>query len=107
MVQINMTTKEISKFANPALHFLHPEGGVFIQGIRRPGNASDAGLSRSDIILEIGRKKMKTLKDVKKAYDELIADKKLAEKKVLIKIKRGGFVEWKTLDWQKDYLKED
>jgi len=103
----NMTVKEISKFANPGLHFLHPDGGVFIQGIRGPGNASDAGLRRSDIILEIARTKMKTLKDVKKAYDKLVGDKTLTEKKVLIKIKRTGFVEWKTLNWQKDYLKED
>ena len=103
----NMTVKEISKFANPGLHFLHPAGGVFIQGIRGPGNAADAGLRRGDIILEIARTRMKTLKDVKKAYDKLVDDKTLTEKKVLIKIKRTGFVEWKTLNWQKDYLKED
>jgi len=103
----NLTVKEITKFSNPALHFLHPEGGVFIQGIRRPGNAGDAGLQYNDVILQIGRTKMKTLADIKKAYDELVNDKALTEKKVLITVKRGGFLEWKTLNWQKDYLRED
>jgi len=105
--QWNLTVKEITKFSNPALHFLHPEGGVYIQGVRRPGNAGDAGLQYNDIILQIGRTKMKTLADIKKAYDELVNDKALTEKKVLITVKRGGFLEWKTLNWQKDYLRED
>jgi S1-C subfamily serine protease len=105
--QWNMTIKEISKFADPVLHFLHPAGGVFIQGIRSPGNAADADLRRQDIILEIDRRPTRTLRDVKTVYDRLVEDEQRAEKKVLIKIKRGGFVDWKTLDWHKDYLKED
>ena len=103
----NMTLKEITKFSNPSLHFLHPAGGVFIQGVRHPGNASDAGLSYNDIILKIGKWPIKNLQDVKKAYEALINDKTLTEKKVLVTIKRGGFLNWKTLTWHKDYLKED
>ena len=44
---------------------------------------------------------------VKKAYETLINDKSLAEKKVLFTIQRGPYTDWKTLDWTKDYLKED
>jgi serine protease Do len=105
--QWNMTVKEITKFSNPQLYFLHPEGGVYIQGVRYPGNARDAGLSHNDIILKIGQADIKTLEDVRKAYEELVKDKDRPEKKVLITIKRGAFREWKTLNWQKDYLQED
>jgi serine protease Do len=103
----NLTVKEITKFSNPSLHFLHPAGGVFIQGVRYPGNASDAELQVNDIILTIGKATIKTNADVKKAYEALIGDKALAEKKVLFKIKRNGFIDWKILNWQKDYLQED
>ena len=103
----NLTVKEITKFSNPSLHFLHPAGGVFIQGVRYPGNASDAELLVNDIILTIGKAEIKTNADVQKAYEALIGDKTLTEKKVLFKIKRNGFIDWKILNWQKDYLQED
>ncbi len=103
----NMTVKEITKFSNPRLHFLHGGGGVFIQGVRQPGNAADAGLQVNDVLVEIGEHKIKNLDDVEKAYEQLLKAKKDKEKKVLITIKRGRFIQWKTLDWTKDYLKED
>ena len=103
----NMTVKEITKFTNPGLYYMHPDGGVYVQGVRYPGNAQDAGLQTNDVIQKIGDTPIKKLADVKKAYDELIKDEKRAEKKVLITIKRGGFIEWKMLNWQKDYLQED
>lgn len=103
----NMTVKEISQYKNPTLHFYQPDGGVYIQGVRYEGNASDAGLNRNDIILKIGETEVKTLQDVKAAYDKLINDPKRADKKVLITIKRQNRLNWKTLDWAKDYLKEE
>ena len=102
-----MTVKELTKFSNPRLHFLQPEGGVFIQGVRGQGNASDAGLRVNDILLRIGKWNVKTIADVRKAYQTLLKDKTLTEKKVLVTIKRDGFRNWKTLNWQKDYLRED
>ncbi len=103
----NMTVKEISKYTNPTLDFLHPQGGVFIQGVRYPGNASDADLQTNDILLKIGDEPIKTLADVTRVYDELVEKKDLTEKKVLIVIKRNGRPNWKILDWSKDYLKEE
>jgi len=103
----NMTVKEITKFSNPGLFFLQPTGGVFIQGVRDEGNAEDAGLRPNDIVLQIGDQDIQAIAHVKKTYEALVADKKRPEKKVLIKIKRGAFLHWIILDWQKDYLKED
>ncbi len=103
----NMTVKEITKFSNPRLFFFRPTGGVFVQGIRSSGNAADAGLEYNDILVKIGKTEIKSIADVKKAYETLINDKSLAEKKVLFTIQRGPYTDWKTLDWTKDYLKED
>ncbi|MBI5724909.1 MAG: trypsin-like peptidase domain-containing protein [Planctomycetes bacterium] len=103
----NMTVKEITKFSNPGLFFLNPAGGVFIQGVRYPGNAADAQLSHNDIILKIGAAPIKTIDDVKKAYEAAIGDRANVEKKILVTIKRGGFLNWIILNWQKDYLQED
>ncbi len=102
----NMTVKEITKFSNPRLFFMHSEGGLFVQGVRYPGNANDAGLRTNDILLKIGKHKIKTIEDVAKAYKALVEDAKLVEKKVLVVVKRGGFPQWITLDWTKDYEEE-
>ena len=102
----NFTVKEITKFSNPGLYFQQKQG-VFIQGVRYSGNASDAGLRVNDIILKIGDVPIKTIEDVKKAYEKYVNDATLPEKKVLINIKRGGNQDWKTLNWTKDYLEED
>jgi serine protease Do len=103
----NMTVKEITKFSNPRLNFLHPGGGVFIQGVRSRGNAADARLRANDILLKIDRWNVKTIEDVQKAYRALVDDKTRVNKKVLITIKRDGFLDWKPLSWEKDYLEED
>lgn len=48
----DMTVKAINRFDTPDLYFHQPEG-VFLYGIRRPGNAMAAGFQPRDILLEI------------------------------------------------------
>ncbi len=103
----NLTVKEITKFSNPRLYFLQPTGGVFVQGVRSRGNAADAGLRTNDILLKIDRWDLKTIEDVRKAYETLVQDTRRVDKKALVTIKRDGFLDWKPLSWQKDYLQED
>ena len=105
--QWNMTVKEITKFSNPRLYFIQPTGGVFVQGVRGPGNAADAGLRPNDVVLKIGKWDIKTIEDVKKAYTALVGDAKRVDKKVLVTIKRDGFLDFKPLSWERDYLQED
>jgi serine protease Do len=100
----NMTVKEISQFRDPDLYF-HKKKGVYIRGIRYPGNASNAGLKRRDIIVMIDKKKVESLQDVKKIYEGIIADEK-REKKVAFELLRGGYRVWKILDYRTDYSKE-
>ena len=101
----NMTVKEINKFKNPSLYFLQKKG-VFIQGVKYPGNAVAAGLTRNDIILAIDGEKITTLEDVRRVYDKIMADTE-REKKVLIEVLRGGYRDWVVLDYRKDYQEEE
>jgi serine protease Do len=103
----NMTVKEITKFSNPRLYFIQPTGGVFVQGVRGPGNAADAGLRPNDVLLKIGKWEIKTIEDVKQAYAALVGDTKRVDKKALVTIKRDGFLDFKPLNWERDYLQED
>jgi serine protease Do len=101
----NMTVKGITKHANPTLHY-YRQTGVFIRAVRYPGNASSSGLRSNDIILRIGTESVETVDDVKRIYEELMADES-REKKVLITVLRSGLESLVVLDYRKDYEKED
>lgn len=97
----NMTVKAINKFSTPALHFFQAKG-VYVLGVKYPGNAVNSQLHRSDILLKIAGKSITTLADLKKVYKEIIADKKRKER-VNILIKRGGVKRYVVLDYTTKY----
>ncbi len=100
----NMTVKEINKDRTPQLYYLR-EKGVFIQGIRYPGNAAISGLSRRDIILSIDKEPIQSATDVKRVYERIVNDEK-REKKVVVEVLRGGLRNWVVLDYRRDYEQE-
>jgi serine protease Do len=100
----NMTVKEINKDRTPQLYYLR-EKGVFVQGIRYPGNAASSGLGRRDIILNIDKEPVQTVQDVKRVYERIIQDEK-REKKVVVEVLRGGLRNWIVLDYRRDYEQE-
>ncbi len=97
----NMTVKAINEFATPTL-FFYVKKGVYVQGIRQPGNAGDAGLRRSDIILSIDGKEIRTLEDIRRAYDAIVADDK-REPKVRMEVFRNGLRYQLVLDYSTKY----
>jgi len=99
-----MTVKEINKDRTPQLYYLK-EKGVFVQGIRYPGNAAASGLGRRDIILTIDKEPIETAADVKRVYERIINDEK-REKKVILEVLRGGLRNWVVLDYRRDYEQE-
>ncbi len=101
----NMTIKEFNEFSEADLYF-YEKGGVFVNGVRSPGNAQKSGLRRRDILLKINSREVKTVADVKKVYEELLADTK-RQPRVLVEVRRGQFVQPIVLDYKEDYLKED
>jgi serine protease Do len=101
----NMTVKGITQQANPTLYFYVKEG-VFIRAVRYPGNAETADLRSNDILLKLDNEPVKTVDDVKRVYERLMADEK-REKKVLVTVMREGLERMVVMDYRRDYEKED
>jgi serine protease Do len=101
----NMTVRQISQFANPQLYF-HRKQGVFIVGVRSPGNARSAGLQPMDILTAIDRKPVNSLEDFKQLYEELLT-REDSKKKALVEVLRNGYLHMVVLDYRRDYLEEE
>ena len=100
------TAKEINRFDTPELAFFAPDGGVFISALAWDGNAENCGFSEKDVIVRIGGRRVKTLADVRQAYDKALAD--VGERtKVAIEVTRGGRPAALVLDYTEDTEKED
>ncbi len=97
----DFTAKVINKFDTPELHF-YREKGVFIFGVKHPGNAYQASLREQDIIQRIGNQEIETLDDLKKAYDEAMAAVS-QQHRLVFTILRGGFPRQIVLDFARDY----
>lgn len=100
----DFTVKSINQFDNPDLYF-HRKEGVFVFGVKYPGNAANAGLSQQDILIEIDGKKVVTLEDVKKIHAELVKGVQ-TKHRVVISVLRNGLLCQVVLDFLRDYEKE-
>ncbi|MCD4823240.1 MAG: trypsin-like peptidase domain-containing protein [Phycisphaerae bacterium] len=100
----DMTVKAINQFDNKNLYF-YKKKGVFIYGIKYPGNASNAGLNEQDIILKIGKEKVTSLEDLKKIHAKAIKNIK-KKHRIPFTVLRNGMNRQLILDFQRDYEKE-
>ncbi len=100
----DLTVKTINQFDNPALHYYRSEG-VFIFGIKYPGNASNSGLDRQDILLKVEGQEVKTLEDIK-AVHKASLDNLKTKPRIVISVLRNGLMRQVVLDISRDYEKE-
>jgi serine protease Do len=100
----DLTVKVINQFDNPDLYF-HRKVGLFVYGVKYPGNAQSAGLERHDIILEIDGKEVKTLEDVAAIHREAMANLNTKHKMVFSTL-RNGLMRKVVLDYSRDYERE-
>lgn len=99
----DMTVKAINQFDNPDLHF-HREEGVFVFGVRYPGNAADAGLQEQDIILKVNAEQVVTPSDLNRIYESAM-DNLDDRHRVVLTILRNGLMRQLVLDFSRDYEK--
>ena len=100
----DLTVKQINQFDNPDL-FFYRDKGVFIYGVKEPGNAAVAGLRPHDIIVKIDGKDVTTLDEVKaihKASLEGLATKH----RIVFSVLRNGLLRQIVLDFSRDFSKE-
>jgi len=100
----DVTVKAVNQFDNEDLYFYRKEG-VFVYGVKYPGNAASAGLREKDILLRIGEKEVKTLDDVQQAYDRAIENIK-TKHRIVVTALRNGLMRQMVLDFARDYEKE-
>jgi len=100
----DLTVKTVNQFDNPDLYFFRNEG-VFIFGIKHPGNASESGLHTDDIIIAIDGREVTTLEDVRRIHEESLQN--LEEKhRILFTVLRNGLRRQVVLDYYRDYEKD-
>lgn len=100
----DLTIKAINQFDNPDLYFQRKEG-VFIYGIKYPGNAAASGLAQQDIIMKIDGKDVKTLADVKAMHQTAVAN--VASKhRAVLSVLRNGELRQLVLDFSRDFEKQ-
>jgi serine protease Do len=97
----NMTVKAINEFETPTL-FFYQKVGVYVQGVRQPGNAAEAGLRRFDVIVTIDGKEVSTLDDIRRLYEGAMADGK-RQKKVRLDVLRRDLRRPLVLDYSTSY----
>jgi len=100
----DFTVREINKFDTPELYF-HRNKGVFIYGVKQPGNAAAAGLRRLDILLKIDGKDVATLDAVKKLHKAALQTID-ARHRIIVTVLRNGLVRQAVLDYLRDFEKD-
>jgi serine protease Do len=100
----DFTVKAINQFDNPDLFFQRNEG-VFIYGVKFPGNAAQAGLTQQDIVLKIDGKDVVSPSDVKAIHSEAVRNV-AAKHRVIVVLLRNGEQRQVVLDYSRQYDKE-
>ena len=100
----DFTVKAINQFDNPDLYF-YRKAGVFVYGVKSPGNAASVGLQTQDILVSIDGKDIASLDDVKAIHAEAIKNVQ-TNHRVLVNILRNGLLRQIVLDFARDYQKE-
>ena len=94
----------INQFENPDLYFQKKEG-VFVYGLKSPGNAMMGGLQRMDILLKINDTTVTSLADVRAAHAATL--KTYSDKpRVMLTVLRNGLMRQVVLDISRDFNKE-
>ena len=100
----NATFQMITQEQVPDLAFFQPEG-VYVLGVKFPGNAATAGLRDNDVILTIDKKPVASLVDLKALYDAILKEDR-AKKTLLVEVLRNGHKKHFALSYERDYDKD-
>lgn len=98
------TVKTINQFDNPDLYF-QQEKGLFVFGLKYPGNAYSSGLQAQDIILKVDGKSITTLAELQAAHKATLDNLK-DKPRILLTVLRNGQKIQIVLNISRDYAKE-
>jgi len=99
------TFQRITRLQTPELLFWRPEKGIYVLGVSYPGNAASSGLRPQDIVLRVDGEDVRSLDDMKRIYERVLAEER-EKKHVLIEVLRRGYRQLVALDYGPDYDQE-
>lgn len=97
----NCSVQEISKFRTPGLAFF-VANGVYVLGVRDPGNARASGLRVGDIILSVDDEPVASIEGLQEIYRRLSRLDR-GKRTALLRIQRGAYLEFIVLDFNRDH----
>jgi serine protease Do len=97
----NCSVQEISKFRTPGLAYFVPRG-VYVLGVRDPGNARASGLHAGDILLSVDGESVPGVEAIQEIYRRLSRLDR-GRRTALLEIQRGAYLEFIVLDFNRDY----
>jgi serine protease Do len=97
----DLTLKEINQFDNPDLYF-YCKKGVYVFGLKTPGNAQMAGLMRGDIIQDIDGRPVTSLQEAAEVHRAALQDMQ-SRRRIILAILRGGLTRQVVLDYGRDF----
>lgn len=100
----DFTVKAINQFDNKELYYYRKEG-VFIFGIKYPGNASNARLMQHDIIIDIDGEPVVKLDDIRRLYRKSV-ENILTRPRVTLNVLRNGMFQQVILNFSRDFERE-
>ena len=100
----DLTLKAINQFETPDL-FFHRKAGVFVNGVKFPGNGQTAGLQNRDIVIRIDNKAVATLDEAKAAHKKALENED-GDSRVLLTVLRNGLMKQVVLDYSRDHSRE-
>jgi serine protease Do len=98
------TAKVINQFDNPDLYF-HRKQGVFVFGLKYPGNAQSAGLQSEDILLKVDDTAVSTLEELRKVHAASV-EKVRDKPRIMLTVLRNGLMRQVVLDISRDHSRE-
>ena len=97
----DLTLRVINQFGNPDVYFYRKQG-VFVYGVKFPGNAALSGFRSQDIILKIDGKDVSTLEDIE-AIHKSAMDNVESKPRMLFTLLRNGLMRQVILDFSREY----
>ncbi len=97
----DVTVKAINQFDNPDLYFYRREG-VFVFGVKYPGNGQRAGLQQGDIIFQVDGKPVTTLEELA-AIHKASLENHSTKPRLVLGVLRRGLMRQHVLDISRDY----
>ncbi len=98
----NATFQAIHRDRVPDLAF-HRAQGVYVLGVKYPGNGAAAGLRENDVLLSVDRKPVPDLDALRRLYEGAVSDAR-ARKVALLEVLRDGSRLFLALDFARDFV---